>query len=124
MAAQPSVERVEIMSKKITPDPPVTLNPKDADIERVFAHYNLPPVEPPEPYKLPESLYRTRVDVRSEESLVMAHELLEAAAATAYEAVENLSGSNRKVVLGVMHLIEMARRLVDSELNERVMVRP
>ncbi len=104
---------------KITPDPPVTLNPTDADIERIFAHYNLPPAEPPIRYKLPESLYQIRVDVRSEESLVTAYELLEAAAATAYEAVENLSGSNRKVVLGVVHLIEMARAFVDSALDER-----
>ncbi len=104
---------------KITPDPPVNpLYPHDKTTDRVFAHYNLPPVEPPEPYKLPESLYRIRTDVRSEESLSTAYELLEAAAATAYESVENLSGANRKVVLGVVHLIELAKALVESELNK------
>jgi len=110
---------------KITPDPPVNpLYKHDKTSDRVFAHYNLPPLEPPEPYKLPESLYRIRTDVRAEESLTAAYELLESAAATAYESVENLSGANRKVVLGVVHLIELAKALVDSALNERAIEHP
>ncbi|WP_248746671.1 DUF3077 domain-containing protein [Pseudomonas sp. MWU12-2037] len=105
---------------KITPAPPVSpLHRRDKNSDRVFAHYNLPPVEPPEPYKLPESLFQIRADARSEESLTTAYELLESAAATAYESVENLNGANRKVVLGVVHLIELAKALVDSALDKR-----
>ncbi|WP_397459536.1 hypothetical protein AB3464_10995 [Pseudomonas asplenii] len=51
--------------------------------------------------------------------MTCAYELLEATAATAYESVENLSGANRKAVLGVVHLVELAKALVDSALNER-----
>src|SRR5450830_1365930 len=65
-----------------------------------------------------------RTNVRSEESLTAAYELLESAAATAYESVENLSGANRKVVLGVVHLIELAKALVDSALNGRGVEHP
>ncbi|MPQ67195.1 MULTISPECIES: DUF6124 family protein [Pseudomonas] len=35
-------------------------------------------------------------------------------AATAYENTDNLTGPHRKVAMGVVHLIELAQRQVDS----------
>lgn len=56
---------------------------------------------------------------RHEDALLHASALLDCAAATAYENADNLTGSNRKVAMGVVHLIEMAQRLVDSLIDEQ-----
>lgn len=53
-----------------------------------------------------------------EDTLVNAGSILESAAATAYENADNLTGANRKVAMGVVHLIDMAQRLVDSAIEE------
>ncbi len=55
-----------------------------------------------------------------EEALVNAYSLLQSAAATAYENADNQSGSNRKVAMGVVHLIEMAQLWMDSVLDKRM----
>ncbi|WP_273824023.1 DUF6124 family protein [Pseudomonas asplenii] len=41
-----------------------------------------------------------------------------AAAATADENADNLTGANRKVAMSIVHLIEMAQRLADSAIEE------
>jgi hypothetical protein len=51
-----------------------------------------------------------------ESSLVRASELLRCASATAYENGDNLTGSHRDLAFSVMHLIEMARAMVDRSL--------
>ncbi|MEF9673428.1 hypothetical protein QNM99_19425 [Pseudomonas sp. PCH446] len=39
--------------------------------------------------------------------------------ATAYENADNLTGANRKVAMGVVHLIELAQRQVDSVIEDQ-----
>ena len=103
---------------KITPNPPVsisveTIDPQAAD--RAFAHYDLGPHHRPKSpcaYPMPPSKSR-------EEALVNAYAVLQSAAATAYEHADNQSGSNRQVAMGVVHLIELAQRWVDSVLDEQ-----
>ncbi|GFM53541.1 hypothetical protein OH708_23320 [Pseudomonas capsici] len=56
---------------------------------------------------------------RREDALVHASAILDCAAATAYENADNLTGSHRKVAMGVVHLVEMAQRLVDSLIDEQ-----
>jgi hypothetical protein len=51
-----------------------------------------------------------------ESSLIRASELLRCASATAYESGDNLTGSHRDLAFSVMHLIEMARVMVDRSL--------
>jgi hypothetical protein len=51
-----------------------------------------------------------------ESSLLRASELLKCASATAYENGDNLTGSNRDLAFSVMHLVEMARAMVDRSL--------
>ncbi|WP_247263325.1 MULTISPECIES: hypothetical protein [Pseudomonas] len=44
-------------------------------------------------------------------------DILESAAATAYESANQLDGSKRKLALGVVRLIELARKRVDDTLQ-------
>ncbi|MGY2286500.1 DUF6124 family protein [Pseudomonas gingeri] len=54
-----------------------------------------------------------------EDALVNAYSLLQSAAATAYENADNQTGANRKVAMGVVHLIEMAQVWIDAVLDKR-----
>jgi hypothetical protein len=49
---------------------------------------------------------------------VNASSILDSAAATTYENADNLTGANRKVAMGIVHLIELAQRQVDSVIEE------
>ncbi|RBH55024.1 hypothetical protein C3F00_021760 [Pseudomonas sp. MWU13-2860] len=52
-----------------------------------------------------------------EEALIDVCDILESAAATAYESANQLDGSKRKLALGVVRLIELARKRVDDTLQ-------
>ncbi|WP_248745772.1 hypothetical protein [Pseudomonas sp. MWU12-2037] len=52
-----------------------------------------------------------------EDVLVNVYSILQSAAATAYEHADNQTGSNRKVAMGVVHLIELAQLRMDSVLD-------
>jgi len=105
---------------KTTPNPSLTacadFDPKS--IDRALAYHNC---------AHPESAVRRAVASASqalkresrEEALVRACSILEAAGATAYENADNLTGSNRKVAMGVVHLIEVVQQLLDSLLDEQ-----
>ncbi|WP_248803725.1 DUF6124 family protein [Pseudomonas sp. MWU13-2100] len=107
---------------KITPNPPLststeTIDPQAAD--RAFAHYDLGPHQRPKSSAVNSSLYRLPDPKSREDALVNAYSVLQSAAATAYEHADNQTGSNRQVAMGVVHLIELAQRWVDSVLDER-----
>ncbi|MCU1737341.1 MULTISPECIES: DUF6124 family protein [unclassified Pseudomonas] len=65
-----------------------------------------------------KSPYPPSSNTQREETLITASSILESAAATAYENADNLTGPNRKVAMGVVHLIELAQRLVDSVIED------
>ncbi|QXI26464.1 DUF6124 family protein [Pseudomonas vanderleydeniana] len=95
---------------KITPNPPVsshteTVAPHVAD--RALSHYDLGPLR----NRLPEPKSQ-------EDALVIVYSILQSAAATAYENADSQTGSNRKVAMGVVHLIEMAQMWMDSVLDK------
>jgi hypothetical protein len=52
-----------------------------------------------------------------EESLIHASDLLRCATATAYESADHLSGSKRDLAFSVVHLIDMAKAVVDRSLD-------
>ncbi|MBZ9781225.1 DUF3077 domain-containing protein [Pseudomonas sp. REP124] len=56
-------------------------------------------------------------NVSGEEALVHATDLLRCAGATAYEAAKQLQGSSRDLALSVVHMIDMARAMVDRALE-------
>ncbi|WP_420066340.1 DUF6124 family protein [Pseudomonas asplenii] len=71
------------------------------------SHYDLGPLR----NRLPEPKSQ-------EDALVTVYSILQSAAATAYEHADNQTGSNRKVAMGVVHLIEMAQMWMDSLLDK------
>ena len=66
-----------------------------------------------------KSPYPPSSNTQREETLITASSILESAAATAYENADNLTGANRKVAMGVVHLIELAQRQVDSVIEDQ-----
>jgi hypothetical protein len=106
---------------KITPNPPVSIAPGIIDpqaADRALAHYNL--LEGRASKRSGATAARRQVPAAQnrEEALVNASSILESAAATAYENADNLTGANRKVGMGVVHMIELALGLVDSVIEE------
>ncbi|KIH84804.1 DUF6124 family protein [Pseudomonas batumici] len=102
---------------KVTPNPPrspnvETIDPKAAD--RALSHY-LPPC-------ITTKHERPSTPQSREDALVNASSILDSAAATAYENADSLTGPHRKVAMGVVHLIELAQRQVDSVLEEELPV--
>ncbi|NWC00602.1 hypothetical protein HX882_32520 [Pseudomonas gingeri] len=99
---------------KITPNPPGAedLNSPAFKLaaERAFAHYELLP---------PHNRPRKKPGRSTEDTLVHIYELLQCASATAYESAENLQGSQHKLALGAVHLIDMAQQEMDELLDEQ-----
>ncbi len=107
---------------KPTPNPPVTpglgtIDPHIAD--RALAHYNLRPDAQSKPIRVtPLSVHLTE-PATHEEALVNIYSLLQSASATAYENADNQTGENRKVAMGVVHLIDMAQLWLNSMLDKQ-----
>ncbi|NWD70336.1 hypothetical protein HX870_22305 [Pseudomonas gingeri] len=107
---------------KVTPNPPGTsgiesIDPQAAD--RALAHYILPQAGSPKRPGISGTQDKAPAPQSREEALVNASSILESAAATAYENADNLTGANRKIAMGVVHLIELAQRQVDSVIDKQ-----
>ncbi|WP_026145504.1 DUF6124 family protein [Pseudomonas asplenii] len=108
---------------KVTPNPPPSshaggINPRIAD--RALSHYNLEPDAGSKSCSDEGSSRRLPEPGSQEEALVDVYSILQSAAATAYEHADNQTGSNRKVAMGVVHLIELAQLRMDSMLEKQV----
>lgn len=90
---------------KITPDPPRPNRNRVAPRPSRTTQQNLP-----------DRLFHVREYVSAEEALTTACEILDCAAATAYESAEKLDAPSRKLVLAVVYLVETAQELVESGL--------
>lgn len=98
---------------KITPNPPaedLSSLASQLAIERAFAHYERPS---------DNVLRRRREQLTTEDALTQIDEILQSASATAYECADNLQGSNRKLALGVVHLVDLALSRVDALLDKQ-----
>ncbi|QXI26265.1 DUF6124 family protein [Pseudomonas vanderleydeniana] len=115
---------------KPTPNPPAsrhagTIDPRIAD--RALSHYDLGPDAQPNP--LPAFAVSTAaappgqppVSLSHEDALLDLHSILQSAAATAYEHADNQTGSNRRVAMGVVHLIELAQLRMDLLLEKQTL---
>ncbi|WP_338526273.1 hypothetical protein NUH87_13125 [Pseudomonas batumici] len=102
---------------KVPPSPPVSSAVESIDpqaVDRALSHYLQPkghapkPPSPTTPHKHPPT------SQSREDALVNASSILDSAAATTYENADNLTGANRKVAMGIVHLIELAQRQVST----------
>ncbi|WP_416769621.1 DUF6124 family protein [Pseudomonas sp. RHF3.3-3] len=93
---------------KVTPNPPNKIDPEAAD--RALTHYLSPKHNHVE---RPGSDTSEAVNQNREDLLVTIHSIMDSAAATAYENADNLTGPHRKVAMGVVHLIELAQRMLN-----------
>jgi len=66
---------------------------------------------------LEEKFFEVRRSISSEEAMIHASDLLRCAAATAYKAADNLHGAHRDLTFSVVHMIDMAKALVDRSLE-------
>ncbi|WP_392890376.1 DUF6124 family protein [Pseudomonas migulae] len=64
-----------------------------------------------------ERFFDVNRNVSSEEALVRASDLLRCAAATASEAANNLRGVHRDLACSTVHMIDMAKALLDRSLD-------
>lgn len=66
-----------------------------------------------------EPLFIARQDLTAEAATQHASGLLRCAAASAYESADNLKGGQRDVAFSVMHMINLARAMLDRSLAEQ-----
>lgn len=64
-----------------------------------------------------ERFFDVNRNVSSEEALVHASDLLRCAAATAYESASHLQGTSRDLAFSAVHMIDMAKAMVDRSLE-------
>ncbi|KPA98054.1 DUF6124 family protein [Pseudomonas asplenii] len=114
---------------KVTPNPPTTprvgiIDPRVAD--QALAYYDLGPDAVPKPVPASATAIAATTPPSQpptsqthEDTLLDLHSILQSAAATAYENADNQTGPNRKVAMGVVHLIELAQ-LRMSSLEQQV----
>ncbi|SEI15991.1 DUF6124 family protein [Pseudomonas asplenii] len=64
-----------------------------------------------------DRLFAVHHDLSAEEAIIHASDLLRCAAATAYEAADALQGSSRDLAFSVVHMIDMAKAMVDRAMT-------
>ncbi|KPA98059.1 DUF6124 family protein [Pseudomonas asplenii] len=100
---------------KPTPNPPPSSHAGIIDprvVDQALAHYDLRPDAMPKPASTSVAAALPNpppTSLNHEDTLLDLHSILQSAAATAYENADNQTGPNRKVAMGVVHLIELAQ---------------
>ncbi|MGE8190120.1 DUF6124 family protein [Pseudomonas sp. NPDC086278] len=64
-----------------------------------------------------ERFFDVNPDISAEEALVHASDLLRCAAATAHESASNLNGASRDLAFSTVHMIDMAKAMIDRSLK-------
>ncbi|MDI2143139.1 MULTISPECIES: DUF6124 family protein [unclassified Pseudomonas] len=85
-----------------------------AAAQRALDYYLKPAVSEPE---VEERFFGVNNNLSGEESLVHASDLLRCAAATAFKAADGLQGVSRDLAFSVVHMVDMARAMVDHSLD-------
>lgn len=87
---------------------------KYAAYKRALDHYLRPA---PSPDTVEPMLFTVEAEASFESALVHTSSLLRCASATAQEASDRLEGTSQALVLSVLHLVDMARALVDRAVE-------
>ncbi|MBV4457722.1 MULTISPECIES: DUF6124 family protein [Pseudomonas] len=85
-----------------------------AAAQRALDYYLKPTVSEPD---TEDRFFGVNRNLSSEESLVHASDLLRCAAATAIKATDGLQGVSRDLAFSVVHMVDMARAMVDHSLD-------
>lgn len=85
-----------------------------AAAQRALDYYLKPAVSEPQ---VIEQLFDVSRHVSREEALVHASDLLRCAAACAHESADSLQGASRDLAFSVVHMIDMAKAMVDRSLD-------
>ncbi|OLF53119.1 DUF6124 family protein [Pseudomonas chlororaphis] len=88
---------------------------KDSEAARRAMDYYLKPVVSES--ALDEKFFEIKHNISGEEAMIHASDLLRCAAASAYEAADHLRGTRRDLAFSVVHMIDMAKALVDRSLD-------
>lgn len=106
---------------KIVPDPPFTRSDDSSDLSakhsaymRALDHYLNPA---PHPATEEPALFAVDPDTSFESALTHTSSLLHCASVTAQQAGDQLDGTSRTLVISVMHLVDMARVMVDRAVD-------
>lgn len=97
------------------PDTDFTSPKGCAAAQRALDYYLKPTVSE---FDAGQPFFEINRNISREEALVHASDLLRCAAATAYESANNLLGTSRDLALSVMHMIDMAKAMVDGSLDK------
>ncbi|MCP2020447.1 DUF6124 family protein [Pseudomonas laurylsulfatiphila] len=96
-------------------DTTLTSSLDSAAAQRALDYYLKPAVSE----ELAESrFFDVNRNISGEEALVHALDLLRCAAATAYESASHLQGVNRDLAFSTVHMIDMAKAMVDRSLEK------
>ena len=87
-----------------------------AAAQRALDYYLKPGVSEQE---VKERLFKVNESIDEEEALIHAFDLLRCASAVAYESAVNLQGTKRDLAFSVVHMLDLARALM-----ERTTTRP
>jgi len=82
--------------------------------KRALDYYLKPSVSPAQ---TEHRLFEVNRSVSAEDALVHACDLLRCAAATAQESASQLDGSNRDLAFSVVHMIDLAKVMLDRSLD-------
>ncbi|VEF11769.1 Uncharacterised protein [Pseudomonas fluorescens] len=85
-----------------------------AAAQRALDYYLKPAVSEPD---TEERFFNVKRHLSGEEALVHASDLLRCAAATAFKSAENLQGASRDLAFSVVHMVDMARAMVDHSID-------
>ena len=106
---------------KIIPDPPFTFSDSSSDqaqkyaaYKRALDHYFSPA---PTPDTEEPMLFTVDPETSFESALIHTSSLLRCASATAQQAGDRLEGTPQTLVISVLHLVDMARAMVDRAVE-------
>lgn len=95
-------------------DPSLTSPKGSAAAQRALDYYLKPAVSEE---AVEARFFDVNRNISCEEALLHASDLLRCAAATAYESANNLHGTNRDLAFSAVHMIDMAKAMVDRSLE-------
>ncbi|MGE8065876.1 DUF6124 family protein [Pseudomonas sp. NPDC089569] len=90
-------------------------SPKGCAAAQRALDYYLKPTEPQPGGE--ERFFDVNRNISCEEALVHASDLLRCAAATAHESANHLQGASRDLAFSTVHMIDMAKAMVDRSLE-------